>query len=148
MKWNLKPTNCARCNRRAEILEGFKRGIFHRYATRTDTEFGLFIVDAAELIIRRAPREPKIISARSLDNHFRSSPWTVKERHLAHVDNSAPGIMATLTHAGRRRLFLIEGYHRAENHRRSREPWACYVLTPEETYCLLIPSMKNQRSKR
>ena len=110
------------------------------YADRcTSRRYGTFNVAAANLILKMRPRHPIRISLQLLDAQWRKSGWDVTKKHLPHVDNNRPGIFVTLTHTGRKQLYLIEGFHRATNHRQNRTEWTGYVLTPEESYAILTP---------
>lgn len=112
------------------------------------TADGLFNIKAAELLLRLAPRTAVTVTPRQLDAYFWRDEWRVNERHLKHVVRSAPGIYATMKRAGRKSLVLIEGFHRAECHRRERTEWSCYVLSPEETCAILTPHTLVKPRKR
>jgi hypothetical protein len=110
------------------------------YADRCRSRrYGAFNVTAADMILRLAPRMPIRITIQRLDAAWRKQGWDIVKKHLPHVDNDKPGIFATITHDGRKHLYLIEGFHRATNHRKDRTEWSGYVLTPEESYAILTP---------
>src|SRR5690242_15275230 len=99
-----------------------------KYADRcASRSYGTFNVTAANLILKMRPRKPIRITLQRLDAQWRKSGWAVVKKHLPHVNNDKPGIFVTLTHAGRKQLYLIEGFHRATNHRRNRTEWTGYV---------------------
>jgi hypothetical protein len=130
---------CQTCKKFKEIKGRHARGNFGNYAVRARTQYGAFNIGAAEMILRLAPREPVRITLQRLDSQWTRHGWTVTKKHLPHVDPEKPGIWATLTHNGRRQVYLIEGFHRATNHRQNRTEWSGYVLTPEESYAILTP---------
>jgi hypothetical protein len=92
------------------------------------------------MILRLAPRDPVLVTPEMLDEFWAFDAWVVSNRHLRHVDNSKAGILATIPHRGDGNpLYLIDGFHRATNHREDRTNWSCYVLTPQESYSILTP---------
>lgn len=119
-------------------MRAARRGDFAFY-TFGETDDGLFNIKAAELFLKLTPRTAQRVTPRQLDAYFWRDEWRVNERHLKHVDLSAPGIYATMKRDGHKNLVLIEGFHRAERHRRERTEWSCFVLTFEETCAILTP---------
>lgn len=134
-----KPSPCRRCRLARRWRERAARDNFAHYATMAETPIGTFNIQAAELILKLAPRDPVVIPIRWLRRHLRRHHPQIIKRHLPHVDNAAVGICATVTHIGRPFLMLIEGFHRATNHVAEGTDWSCYVLTAEESYAILTP---------
>lgn len=134
-----KKTKCKRCDINKYLDKRKASGKFGCYSTVCRSEFGVFAIDAAEQFIKYRPRVPITVTPKMLDRYYRTQPWKIIKKHLPHCDNSVPGILATITHTGRPHYALIEGFHRAENHRAARTEWTCYVLTAEETYAILSP---------
>jgi hypothetical protein len=139
-KHKRKPSPCRRC-RMARVEDKAKaRGNFAKfYATRADTQLGFYNITAAELILRLAPRESVVVPVGWLRRELKRHPPTIIKRHLPHVNNDVPGILATVTHQGRTHRTLIEGFHRATNHVREGTGWRCHILTAEESYAILTP---------
>jgi hypothetical protein len=98
----------------------------------TRDDFGMvFDVQEAERIVRERPRQASSWAPRQLARYV--SADDVARRHLAHVDNSKPGIVGVVRRRGRLRRFIVEGSHRAYNARLARAPFHFYQLTEEET---------------
>ena len=68
--------------------------------------------------------------------------------HVAHVSLRKPGIMGMLSRRGGRRLFLIEGLHRALRCLRERRPYVVYVLTSAETQRACLGQRRGVRQGR
>lgn len=67
----------------------------------------------------------------------------IHRRHLEHVDTRFPGIIAHVRHRETsgdilRGHVLIDGNHRAARCLRDGQPFFAYVLTEEESECILL----------
>ena len=141
MKKKKKKKKCKRCDVNAYLAKRKASGRFGNYSTLGQVNFGSFLIDAAEQFIKYRPRVPIVVTPQMLDRWWRAHEWNYIKKHLRHCDNSVPGILATITHHGRPHYKLIEGFHRATNHRAARTSWTCYVLTAEESYAILSPDV-------
>lgn len=122
------PKSCERCRLYETCDVPAEKGDISKigYSVCRFHKMGMMLnVRAAELFIRLNPREPVILTPRHLAQAYRWDKWAVNEPHLTHVDLDKPGIMIQIkSHYTKGKVIrmIIEGFHRAENHRRSRTP--------------------------
>jgi hypothetical protein len=91
----------------------------------------IFDVPTAERIVAERPRPVVALGPRLLARYVTREH--VNGRHLAHVDNSRPGIVGQVRIKGRLRRVIIEGHHRAYNARTAGRAFDCYPLDEAET---------------
>jgi hypothetical protein len=87
-------------------------------------------VTLAERIVRERPRPVVLIRHRALWRYVKETD--VNPAHLAHVDDTKPGILARVSHVVGVRQVLIEGHHRAFKARVLGHDFTAYPLTEEE----------------
>jgi hypothetical protein len=98
-------------------------------------------VNAAEAAVRRLRRQGRVrrvtLSWRALRRYAERDGWLRAGQfyapHVAHVSPRKPGILGTLAGRDGRRLFLLEGMHRAVRCLLEHRPFVAYVLSKEET---------------
>lgn len=82
-------------------------------------------------IVTLSPRSLKRMAAR--DGWFDPKKKIYHPAHVPHVDPWKPGILGTVSDVPGRRLFLLEGQHRAIRCLLEGRPLSFHVLTREET---------------
>lgn len=103
--------------------------------------WGRWDVNAAEMSVRRLRRRGLLrrvtFSWRALRRYAERDGWLLAGHyyppHVAHVRLHKPGIMGTLSSCSGRRLFLIEGIHRAIRCLQEGRSFVAYVLPKVET---------------
>jgi len=111
--------------------------------------FGMYVFDVTKAIevIKATPRGTQVLSKESVEIAL---GWTrTNEKHVAHVDETIPGIIAFFEHDGIKGHVLIDGHHRAAKCVQLGKEFRVCVLSPEESVaCISENNAPKKRKKR